>query len=267
MTRIDTHMQRAGIQMVFMILVVALSLGSTACTKKNAHTINLMPSPDIYVDEDIDPFSGIDMDMEAPYFGMLYASDREPVLEPGEPYYSNSRGFELRLGKASVKMGEGEFTWEEARQISLLKNRGGNYPIKLAAVDEIGILDRSFTAFTPPEKIPPDPKAPGRQFAELINAKLALSKKKMSTFMFTATRLCSAIRFLSPPSCGIILLTTAYLSLLPGLPLPKRPPTWPIWKHRYCQPTTLESCWNLSPRRPRPNGSTSSVTAPEPGLS
>jgi len=178
MKRIDTHMKQTEFQWVFMILVVALSIGSTACTKKNAHTINLMPSPDIYVDEDIDPFSGIDMDMEAPYFGILYASDREPVSEPGEPYYSNSRGFELRLGKASVKMGEGEFTWEEARQISLLKNRGGNYPLKLAAVDEIGILDRSFTAFTPPEKIPPDPKASGRQFAELINAKLATSKKK-----------------------------------------------------------------------------------------
>jgi esterase/lipase superfamily enzyme len=116
--------------------------------------------------------------MEAPYFGMLYASDRKPISEPGEPYYSNNRGFELRLGKAGVKMGEGQYTWEEARQISLLKNRGGNYPLRVTAVEEIGILDRSVTVFTPPEKIPPDPKAPGKQFAELINAKLAISKKK-----------------------------------------------------------------------------------------
>ena len=178
MTPINKHMKQIRRQLVLMFLAVALLLGSTACTTKNAHTINLMPSPDIYLDEDIDPFSGIDMDMEAPYFGMLYASDREPVSEPGEPYYLDSRGFVLRLGKASVKMGEGHYTWEEARQISLLKNRGGNYPLKVTAVDEIGILDSSFSYFTPPEKKLPDPKAPGRQFAQLINAKLAISKKK-----------------------------------------------------------------------------------------
>jgi len=174
----DKRMRPIGFQWVLMVLTITLALGSAACTKKNSHSINLMPSPDIYLDEDIDPFSGIDTDVEAPYFGMLFATDRNPDSEPGEPYYTNSRGFLLRLGKAVVEMGEGQYTWEEARQISLLKNRGGNYPLKVTAVDEIGILDRSISTFTPPDKIPPNPEAPGRQFAELINAKLAISKKK-----------------------------------------------------------------------------------------
>jgi len=164
--------------LVLMSVILSLALGFTACTKKNTYIIDLMPSPDIYLDEEIDPFSGIDTDIEAPYFGMLYATDRNPVSDPGEPYYANDRGFLLRLGNAGVAMGEGQYTWEEARQISLLKNRGGNYPLKVTGVDEIGVLDRSISVFTPPEKIPAQPEAPGRQFAELINAKLAISKKK-----------------------------------------------------------------------------------------
>lgn len=167
-----------GWQLVLMSVILSLASGFTACTKKNTYIIDLMPSPDIYLDEEIDPFSGIDTDIEAPYFGMLYATDRNPVADPGEPYYANDRGFLLRLGNAGVAMGEGQYTWEEARQISLLKNRGGNYPLKVTGVDEIGVLDRSITIFTPPEKIPAPPEAPGRQFAELINAKLATSKKK-----------------------------------------------------------------------------------------
>jgi len=75
-------------------------------------------------------------------------------------------------------MGEGQYTWEEARRISLLKNRADNYPLKVTSVEEIGILDRSFSIFTQPEMIPADPKAASKRFAELINAKLAISKKK-----------------------------------------------------------------------------------------
>jgi len=178
MKRIGKHMMPIGWQLVLMSVILSLALGFTACTKNNTYIIDLMPSPDIYLDEEIDPFSGIDTDIEAPYFGMLYATDRNPVSDPGEPYYANDRGFLLRLGNAGVAMGEGQYTWEEARQISLLKNRGGNYPLKVTGVDEIGVLDRSISVFTPPEKFPAHPEAPGRQFAELINAKLAISKKK-----------------------------------------------------------------------------------------
>jgi hypothetical protein len=157
MTRSYTYIKQTGFQWVLVILVAAISLGTTACTKNNTYIIDLMPSPDIYLDEEIDPFSGIDTDIEAPYFGMLYATDRNPVSDPGEPYYANDRGFLLRLGNAGVAMGEGQYTWEEARQISLLKNRGGNYPLKVTGVDEIGVLDRSISVFTPPEKIPAQP--------------------------------------------------------------------------------------------------------------
>lgn len=158
-------------------LLCLLALGAGACAKKNPDVIDLMPAPDVYQDERIDPFSHLDETIVPPYTGMLYCTDRMPD-DSGETAYLNKRGFHLRLGLASVELGEGQFTWEEARRISLLKNRPDSYPLKVTEVKEFGILDRSFTPFTSPELIPDDPSAPAREFADLVNAKLALSENK-----------------------------------------------------------------------------------------
>jgi esterase/lipase superfamily enzyme len=165
-------------QLPFLIVAIALVFGFTACAGKNPYIIELMPAPDVYTDESIDPFAEINPKVKTLYQGMLYASDRKPTSEPGKPFYLNERCFVLRLGVAKVEMGEGQYTFEEARRISLLKNRSDNYPLKVTAVEETGILDRSFSIFTQPEVIPVNPKAAPKRFAELIDAQLAISKKK-----------------------------------------------------------------------------------------
>jgi len=165
-------------RLALLLLTIALVLGFTACARKNPYIIELMPAPEVYIDENIDPFAEIVWNVKVPYHGMLYASDRKPTSEPEKPFYLNERGFVLRLGVAKVEMGEEQFTFEEARRVSLLKNRSDHYPLKVTAVEETGILDRSFSIFTPPELIPADPKDAAKRFAEIINSKLAISKKK-----------------------------------------------------------------------------------------
>jgi len=167
----------SGFRLSILIAAIALIFGFTACARKNPYIIELMPAPKVYIDKSVDPFAEIDLNVKTPYHGMLYATDRKPNPEPEKPFYLNNRGFVLRLGVAKVEMGEGQYTMEEARRISLLKNRADNYPLKVTAVEETGILDRSFSIFTR-EMMPADPKAAERRFAELINAKLAISKKK-----------------------------------------------------------------------------------------
>ena len=162
----------------FLLLVIAVAAGLTACAGKNPYVVDLMPAPDLFMDGKIDPFGEIDGNIQVPYRGMLYATDRKPSPEPGQPFYLDERGFELRLGVAEVELGEGQYTWEEARRISLLKNRAERYPLQVTAVEETGILDSSFSIFTDPKTIPKDPKAAGRQFADWVDAKLAVSKKK-----------------------------------------------------------------------------------------
>ncbi|MBN8194883.1 alpha/beta hydrolase, partial [Bacillus sp. NTK074B] len=61
---------------------------------------------------------------------------------------------------------------------SLLKNLTVNYPLKVTEVEELGILDRSITVFTPPDLITKDLNQPAERFAELVNEKLKQSKRK-----------------------------------------------------------------------------------------
>ena len=83
---------------------------------------------------------------------MLYATDRKPADQGDEKnIYLNERGFLLRLGVGKIQLGDNTMTWEEARRISLLKNRSDKYPLKITEVEEIGILAESYSKFIPPE--------------------------------------------------------------------------------------------------------------------
>jgi esterase/lipase superfamily enzyme len=110
---------------------------------------------------------------------MLYATDREPATEEDpERYYRNERGNLLRLGVGRIDFGPGGVDWAEARRVSLLKNRTEKYPLKVTEVEEFGVLDRSYSIFTRPEAPEPEIHHPAERFAELINAKLEMSKRK-----------------------------------------------------------------------------------------
>lgn len=148
----------------------------TACgSQQKRYEINLMPAPDIYDDGTVDPFTDHNPITDIPHGGMLYATDRKPA-EGSDEFYSRERGGLLRLGTGSIEIGNEEITWEEARQVSLLKNRTDKYPLKLTGVKELGVLDRSLHMFTPPDLIPEDPHAPAGEFAELIEKKLDQSR-------------------------------------------------------------------------------------------
>jgi esterase/lipase superfamily enzyme len=160
-------------------LLFAAILSLTACTSRNLNQINLMPAPDIYDEGVIDPFTDTHPTELIPYRGILYATDRKPAPKENEKhFYLNQRGHLLRLGVGKIKLGDGNFTWEEARRISLLKNRTDKYPLKISDVTEIGILDRSLTVFDQTYNVEAHLRQAGKRFAGLINAKLALSKTK-----------------------------------------------------------------------------------------
>ena len=160
------------------ILVLILLFSLTACAKKTPNNqIFLMPAPDVYDTGAIDPFTDFDPITTIPYEGMLYATDRKPAAEDDkEDYYLNERGFLLRVGVGKLTLGDNDMTWEEARDISLLKNRTDKYPIKITAVEETGILAESYSHFRPPKVT--NIEQPGKEFAAKINEKLAKSKRK-----------------------------------------------------------------------------------------
>ena len=160
------------------VLAILIFLVS-ACAGNKPYVIELMPSPDVYDDGVIDPFKDTGTIDVLPFDRIWYATDRRPAEESDKSlFYGNARGGVLRLGVARVKMAGANITWEEARRISLAKNRSEKYPIKVSDVEEYGILDRSAVSLETPKNLGQDPHAAARSFADDINAKLANSKRK-----------------------------------------------------------------------------------------
>lgn len=155
------------------ILIIYLS----GCATNKPYEINLMPAPDVYEKGLIDPFNDRNPLKAIPYEGILYATDRQPS-DAEHHFYLNKRGSITRLGSARIEMGPQGISWEEARRMSLLKNRTDNYPLKVVGVEELGILDRSITVLTDPAMVPSDPRQPAEDFAAFINAKLNSSRRK-----------------------------------------------------------------------------------------
>ena len=123
------------------ILIIYLS----GCATDRPYEIELMPAPDVYEKGLIDPFSDRNPLKAIPYEGILYATDRQPS-DADHHFYLNERGYLTRLGSARIEMGPEGISWEEARRMSLLKNRTDKYPLKVVEVEELGILDKSMTA-------------------------------------------------------------------------------------------------------------------------
>jgi esterase/lipase superfamily enzyme len=156
-----------------MLLVVLLVV--TGCGGMPPSQINLMPAPDVYEEGKIDPFQDKDPISQGLHPSLLYVTDRAPA-EPDDrkhAYYSDERGGVLRLGVARIRLGIDEtITWEEARRISLLKNRTEEYPLEVAEVQEYGPLARTVRPFD--DRFEPDPE-PGRLFAEEIDRQIERS--------------------------------------------------------------------------------------------
>jgi esterase/lipase superfamily enzyme len=161
------------------IFLFSLSAATGCATSKPQPTqVLLMPAPDVYEDGRIDPFIDNDPISRGVQPGILYATDRRPAgpEDKSYRYFTNERGHALHLGLAEVRFGHDEsITWEEARRISLLKNRTTDYPLEVSGIEPFGVLEETIRPFD--DNFMPDP-APGRRFAEEIDKRLAISDRK-----------------------------------------------------------------------------------------
>jgi len=147
------------------------------CATSKPYQINLMPAPDIFKSNGWQPFDDTRPIRPDGTMEIIFATDRAPS-EPKDPksFYRNQRGSVLRLGKAQIKLGKGEHTWEEMKKISLLKNRTTNLPLQVVGIKEYGILDSTVSPLAPPRIHPLQPKAAAQQYAASINRRLARSR-------------------------------------------------------------------------------------------
>jgi len=166
-------------QIVIACLFPVALLALAGCSGTGGYEIDMMPSPDVFEEGTVDPFIGAIPADELPYDGMLYATDRKPAAEgASQHYYLNERGQVLRLGVAEVELVRDDLTWEEARRISLLKDRNQTIPIRISGLTEFGVLDRTATELMAPETLLQEGRPASEVFAEKVNAKLARSRTK-----------------------------------------------------------------------------------------
>jgi esterase/lipase superfamily enzyme len=166
-----TLLDRVALLIVFLL---------TGCASGRPFQIDLMPAPDVYEDGAVDPFVDDDPIANLPYGGVLFATDRQPADQAHkEAFYLDKRGHVLRLGAASVQLGGKGLSWEEARSISLAKNRTEEYPLRVTSISDFGVLENTIPrAFVEPSEFPPDVLDGDDEFAESINDKLASSVRK-----------------------------------------------------------------------------------------
>jgi esterase/lipase superfamily enzyme len=171
--------RRFSTPLLGLLFLLALALVISACSSSRRYKINLMPAPTVFQDGAVDPLPKGQPPVSYDDFRMLYATDRKPSDNPDErPFYLDEAGFIIRLGEARVKAGPEGADWEAMRQITLAKNRSGGYPLEVASVNATGYLADTYSFLT--RSIPDDPSTDdrGREFAPLVDARLAASGDK-----------------------------------------------------------------------------------------
>ena len=170
---------RENIMRQVVVLVVAfVAVASCGGNKPKPNEVFLMPAPGIYEEGKIEPWIDNDPISRGVQPGILYATDRAVAADDDKKYeyYTHERGRVLRLGEAHTKLGvDDTITWEEARQITLLKNRTENYPLQVTGIEEFGVLEKTIPPFDDIHERSPDP---GIRFTEEINERLSRSRTK-----------------------------------------------------------------------------------------
>ena len=156
------------------VFAMVCMLGACASNKPPSDQIFLMPAPAVYEEGRFDPFGdrgSIRLDQQP---CVLYATDRAPSEDPERfAYYGDERGNVLRVGEACAEVASDEaVSGEDLRRISLLKHRSKKYLLKIASLDEFGVLDRTVPPFaTGIERT----SLPGERLVAAIDKRLAAS--------------------------------------------------------------------------------------------
>ena len=144
-----------------------------------------MPSPTLYAEAIVDPFTDVTTENVYDRAKLFYATDRAPAgADDPQAHYSNERGHMLRAGVARVRIDPPLDSWEDIRRVTLKGERKETYRLQLSEVHEFGVFPFSLTGYFENAPSQQDMQSAGRQFAAEIDAQLARSRNK-DIFIYT----------------------------------------------------------------------------------
>ena len=105
-------------------------------------TVRLMPTPTLFTSGDPGLFdAGAETDRETT-IEVLYATNRLPVGTADARHYTRIRSDQLRLGVATLRVGDGTTSWESLQAMSTSDVEGERPLITLQAVREMAVLGK-----------------------------------------------------------------------------------------------------------------------------
>src|SRR5688572_28480631 len=126
------------------LVLVLITLGGTGCGGKP----QLMPTPNLYAKNGVDPFPDVPPALRNNHVDVLYVTDR--AYEKGgsaeAPVYGHKRSRSVAFGVAQVHFGDDAVTWEQLVKASRSAKREVKLPVTVTKTTEIC-------------RFPPTPKA------------------------------------------------------------------------------------------------------------
>lgn len=93
--------------------------------------VTLMPTPVLYDEQVIEPFSHVAEPLQTPLTQVFYATNRAHREHDARRPYGNDVDDELHLGRALVRIGQPDAQWDDVVRISLFNPPGSDVPITL----------------------------------------------------------------------------------------------------------------------------------------
>jgi len=175
-----THLRRRSLPFRLAALLSLLLAGSLAAGCKGLP--KLMRTPALYSSTSAD-LAQVTVDgRESPLVEVLYATDR--VYDPerrGMDKYPAKRERFLRLGVASVRIGDEDMEWDQVLALSEAEPRKTNLRVSLESVTDMGGLEESRIFFDDPLG-----DAAGEGFAALVNERLESSRARRDIYVYVA---------------------------------------------------------------------------------
>jgi esterase/lipase superfamily enzyme len=131
--------------------------------------VTLMPTPVIFSSGVVDPFAGVPDDQRRTGLSVLYATNREVLLEKQMPVYTIFPSDRLRLGIAHFDVGKSGLSWAELEQLSTSADAHKRPALRLNRID-------SLAEYRPGERVEDAPDV--QDFLNRINRALVHSQRK-----------------------------------------------------------------------------------------
>lgn len=119
--------------------VIASVFFCAGCATKTS--VNLMPTPVLYEEGGLEPFSHIADSLRTPLTQVFYATNRAHQGHKRFKPYGGGIDDELHVGRAAVRIGEPHFTWDDLVNVSLFNPPGSTIPVFLEDIAHWGSLD------------------------------------------------------------------------------------------------------------------------------